>query len=71
MKDVDISFVNAVIDELGGVNHTAKLCEIKPASVCDWRKKGIPRARLMYLKLLCPRLKAWAQLPSPTPEAQS
>lgn len=56
---VDTTFVNAVISEIGGVNQVARICQIRPASVCDWRKNGIPRARLMYLKLLMPHLRAW------------
>ena len=43
-----------IIDRLGGTSATAALCEIKPASVSEWRHSGIPKARLMYLKLLYP-----------------
>ena len=45
-----------VIDALGGTNAVARLCEIAPASVSDWKKKGIPKARLMYLKLAMPKV---------------
>lgn len=45
---------NKIIDLLGGTNAVAKLCEIKPGSVSDWRKYGIPKARLMFLKLIRP-----------------
>lgn len=45
-----------VIDALGGTNAVARLCEIAPASVSDWKKKGIPKARLMYLKLAVPKV---------------
>lgn len=45
---------NEVIDALGGTNAVARMCQIKPGSVSDWRKTGIPNARLMYLKLAAP-----------------
>lgn len=43
-----------LIDLLGGTFEVARLCEVKPPSVSEWRRKGIPRARLMYLKLARP-----------------
>ncbi len=43
-----------IIDLLGGTVETARICEVEPPSVSDWRKYGIPKARLMYLKLLRP-----------------
>ena len=45
---------NKIIDALGGTNATARLCEVAPGSVSDWRKTGIPKARLMFLKLARP-----------------
>jgi len=45
---------NKIIDALGGTNAVARLCEIAPGSVSDWRKTGIPKARLMFLKLARP-----------------
>jgi hypothetical protein len=47
---------NKIIDDLGGTNAVAALCDIKPASVSQWRTDGIPHARLMYLKLLKPEV---------------
>jgi hypothetical protein len=47
---------NAVIDALGGTSAVANLCEVKPASVSEWRVNGIPRARLMYLRAIRPDL---------------
>lgn len=51
-----MSFMNAgkIIDNLGGTNAVARLCEIQPASVSQWRSDGIPPARLMFLKLARP-----------------
>lgn len=46
---------NAIIDALGGTGKVAELCEVTPGGVSIWRKEGIPRARLMYLKLKRPK----------------
>lgn len=43
-----------IIDELGGTSAVAKLCEVKPSSVSEWRINGIPNARRQYLALLRP-----------------
>lgn len=47
---------NAIINALGGTSETARLCEIKPPSVAEWRIRGIPKYRVMYLRLLRPDL---------------
>lgn len=48
---------HAIIELLGGTSEVARLCQIKPASVSEWKSRGrIPSARLMYLKLLRPDL---------------
>lgn len=44
----------AVIARLGGQTKVAQLCEIKPPSVHGWLENGIPKARLMFLKLARP-----------------
>ena len=44
-----------VIDRLGGTTAVAKICEIEPASVSEWRHNGIPKARLMYLRVVYPK----------------
>lgn len=43
-----------IIDALGGTFRVAELCEVKPPSVSEWRKHGIPRARLMFLRIARP-----------------
>lgn len=43
-----------VIDRLGGTTEVARLCDVKPPSVSEWRKNGIPKARLQFLMLLRP-----------------
>ncbi len=46
-----------VIDVLGGTCFVAKMFDIKPPSVSEWRKANkIPKARLQYLKLARPDL---------------
>lgn len=45
-----------IIDALGGTSATARLCEINPASVCEWRHAGIPKPRMMFLRLAQPQI---------------
>jgi len=45
-----------IIDALGGTSETARLFGIAAASVSEWRKEGIPKSRLMYLKIARPEL---------------
>lgn len=47
---------NTIIDRLGGTSETARLCEVQPASVSEWRTNGIPKARLMYLRAAKPEV---------------
>lgn len=43
-----------IIDLLGGTARVAELCQVASPSVSEWRQKGIPRARRMYLQVLYP-----------------
>lgn len=45
---------NKVIDELGGTNAVAELCQITPQAVSQWREDGIPKAREMFLRAVRP-----------------
>jgi hypothetical protein len=45
-----------IIDALGGTGAVADLCDVRPASVSEWRKAGIPKARRMYLKAIRPEV---------------
>lgn len=45
-----------IIDALGGTFAVAKLCQIKPPSVSEWRRQGIPKAREMFLKAVHPEV---------------
>lgn len=44
-----------VIDALGGTSAVARACQVKDPSVSEWREKGIPKARRMYLELRFPK----------------
>lgn len=45
-----------IIDRLGGTTAVAKIFEIESPSVSEWRVNGIPKARMMYLKLAHPEV---------------
>lgn len=60
---------NEVIDALGGTSEVARLCEIEPPSVSDWRKHGIPKARLMFLRLAKPEVFSVLESQSETQKA--
>ena len=47
---------SVLIDKLGGTAEVARLCQIKAPSVSEWRVRGIPQARRLYLALLRPDL---------------
>jgi len=43
-----------IIDFLGGTCAVAAVCRIRPPSVSEWKRKGIPVARRQFLELLRP-----------------
>jgi len=43
-----------IINRLGGTLKTAALCDVTPGAVSQWIHTGIPKARLMYLRLIRP-----------------
>jgi hypothetical protein len=45
-----------IIDALGGTAKVATLCEVSMAAVSQWREDGIPKPRLMYLRLARPEV---------------
>lgn len=45
-----------IIDLLGGTSAVAALCQVKDPSVSEWRVKGIPRARRMFLEVVRPEV---------------
>lgn len=61
---------NRIIDELGGTNAVAELCEVTPQAVSQWREDGIPNARLMFLRLARPDYFAPMNGSGPQPSEQ-
>lgn len=60
-----------IIDALGGTSEVARLCEIQPPSVSEWRKFGIPKAQLKFLKLARPAVFVSLGLAEPPPARRS
>jgi len=58
---------NEIIDALGGTSEVARLCEIQPPSVSEWRKLGIPKAQLKFLRLARPEVFVALGLSEPVP----
>ena len=52
---------NLIIDRLGGTTAAARFFEVKAPSVSEWRKTGLPRARLMYVRAMHPDIYAEAE----------
>lgn len=50
------AYANAVIDRLGGTSAVARIFDIRPSSVHQWRIDGLPKARLQYLKVAFPKI---------------
>jgi len=40
---------SAIIDLLGGTAKVARMCKVDPAAVSNWRIRGIPAAKYMFL----------------------
>jgi len=38
-----------LIDLLGGTNKVAKMCDVAPAAVAQWKNNGIPHGQLLFL----------------------
>lgn len=51
-----------IIDGLDGTGAVASLCECDPGAVSQWRKKGIPKARMLFLRAARPKFD-WSQIP--------
>jgi hypothetical protein len=43
-----------IIELLGGTYAVATLCKVRPPSVSEWKRTGIPPARRQFLELLRP-----------------
>lgn len=42
-----------IVDRLGGTAAVAKMCDVRQASVSEWRKRGIPVTRCLALEAAC------------------
>lgn len=51
---MDANQSSEVIDAMGGTGEVARLCEVSDAAVSQWRKYGIPKAQLKFLRLARP-----------------
>lgn len=49
-------FANKTIDALGGTSAVAEMCDIKPPSVSEWRRAGIPKPWIKYFGCIRPDL---------------
>jgi len=47
---------NHIIDALGGNVPVARIFDISDAAVSQWRKNGIPKPNLMYLRRAYPKV---------------
>jgi len=54
--DAKNSHHSALIDKIGGTVIAAKLFEVRPQAISQWRHTGIPRARLLHLRAVRPEL---------------
>lgn len=49
---MDTNTANRIIDALGGTNAVAELCEVTAQAVSQWRTDGIPKSRMMFIKVV-------------------
>lgn len=54
MLTMDHDHSSELIDQLGGTRQVARICEVTSQAVSKWRRDGIPRARLLYLRAVRP-----------------
>ena len=43
-----------VVERLGDTAEVARMFEVRMPSVSDWKKSGIPKARMMFIKAVRP-----------------
>lgn len=60
-----------IIDDLGGTFAVARLCNVRPPSVSEWKRTGIPEARLQFLRLLHPEVFAEHEAADPKDDDQA
>lgn len=57
------------IDALGGTAAVSRLCVVAMPSVSDWKREGIPRARVMFLRAVRPKALKGIDLEAATSKA--
>lgn len=45
-----------IIEDIGGTGVTASVCEVSSQAVSKWKRTGIPKARLMFLREKFPKI---------------
>ena len=58
---------NRIIDALGGTSVAAEIFEVTTGGVSQWRKTGIPKTQLKFIRLLRPDL--FSDEPSSAPRS--
>lgn len=53
---IALELARRIVGGLGGPAKAARFFEIKPPSITDWLKKGVPQARLRHLRDVRPDL---------------
>lgn len=48
--------IQKIVAGFGGTTKLAEICHVTPSAISQWMSNGIPEARLMYLKLLKPKV---------------
>jgi hypothetical protein len=66
-KPIPETKASRIIDSLGGTGEVARLCDVDPAAVSQWRRNGIPKARLQFIRLARPEV--LTQIPNQTEAA--
>lgn len=49
-KRLSQATTSRVIDALGGTNAVSRMTDVSTAAVAMWRKRGMPKARIAYLR---------------------
>ena len=65
------TFAEKVIDALGGTGEVARLCQVSDPAISAWKKEGIPKARLMFLRLAKPKIFKGELAENPKEETKS
>lgn len=47
---------NKIIEKLGGTYAVARLCQVTPGAVSQWKTRCIPRGHLNFLKTKFPKV---------------